>query len=149
MEKEIILTRDVEGLGKEGDVLRVAAGYARNYLFPQRMAAPATPKHIAMIEAEKKRREAAARREVEKLRALAEELGKTSCTISMPAGDDGKLFGSVTTQQIADALKEAGHEVDRKKIVIPEPIKELGVFTVEVHYHPEAVARVKVWVVEK
>lgn len=149
MEKEIILIKDVEGLGKEGDVVNVVPGYARNYLFPQGMAAPATPKHIKMLEMERKRRETHARKAVEKLKALAEELGKKSITVAVQAGEDGKLFGSVTTHQIADAIREAGLDIDRKKIDFPEPIKELGVYSIEIKLHQEAVATVKVWVVAK
>lgn len=149
MEKEIILMQDVEGLGKEGDTVRVAPGYARNYLFPQKMAATATPKHMKMLEMVRKRREAAARRDVDKIRDLAGRLGKASCTITVQAGEDGKLFGSVTTQQIAESLAGAGFEIDRRKIALPEHIKDLGVYTVEIKLHPEVTASVKVWVVEK
>ena len=149
MEKEIILMKDVEGLGKEGETVRVTPGYARNYLFPRKMAAPATPKYVKLLEIMRKRREAEARRAVQKLRDLAEKLSGVSCTIPMQAGEDGKLFGSVTSQHIAESLAEAGFDIDRRKIVLAEPIRELGVYTVEIKLHPEAVASVKVWVVEK
>lgn len=149
METEIVLMRDVEGLGAQGDIRKVANGYARNFLFPRGLAAPATPRAIKMLEIEKKKREAEARRAIEKLRADAEALGGASCTITMQAGEDGKLFGSVTAQHVAEALEKGGFTVDKKQVELPEPIKELGVFSVPVRLHQEVAATVKVWVVEK
>lgn len=149
MQTEVILMQDVPGLGKQGDVTRVTAGYARNFLYPKRLAAPATPKHVRMLEMERKRREAEARRAVERVRQEAEKLSQVSCTIAAHAGEDGKLFGSITAQDIADQLEQAGYSVDKRLIDIPEPIKELGVYTVEVRLHADITAAVKVWVVEK
>ena len=149
METKIVLMRDFERLGKRGDVIRVALGYARNYLFPKKIAAPATEKYVRMLEVMKNREEAAFRRAEDTVRKLAERLDQVSCTIPMQAGDDGKLFGSVTTQQIEESLQHAGFDVDRKKIIIHEPIRELGVYSVEVKIHPEVSSSIKVWVVEK
>ena len=94
-------------------------------------------------------KEAEARRAMGALREEADKLSHASCTISARAGEDGKLFGSVTTQDIADSLALAGFTVDKRQIVLPEPLKELGVFTVEIKFHQDIAAPVKVWVVEK
>lgn len=149
METEIILIQDVNGLGKQGDVLKVAPGYARNFLFPRRMAAPATPQQMKMLEMEKQRTEAEARRALARLREEAEKLSGTSCTITAKAGEDGKLFGSVTAQDIAENLAQSGFAIDRRQIDLPEPLKELGVFTVQVKFHQDISAALKVWVVGK
>ncbi|MCX6355596.1 MAG: 50S ribosomal protein L9 [Candidatus Aureabacteria bacterium] len=148
MEMEIILMQDVNGLGAQGDIMKVSHGYARNFLFPQKLAAPATPAHVKMLEMEKKRKEAEARRAMVELRKEAGKLSAASCTIPARAGEDGKLFGSVTAQDIADQLVKAGFAIDKKQIVLPEPLKELGVFTVEVKFHQDITAPLKVWVVE-
>ncbi|MDD5556616.1 MAG: 50S ribosomal protein L9 [bacterium] len=149
MESEVILMQDVPGLGAQGDVRRVAPGYARNYLFPRKLAAPATPKYVKMLEEARVRREAEARREAERMRAEADRLSQLSCTISMHAGEDGKLFGAVTAADIAEGIGQLGFAVDKRQVELAEPIKDLGVFTVDVRLHAETVARVKVWVVQK
>ena len=149
METEIVLMQDVQGLGAQGDIMKVSPGYARNFLFPRKLAAPATPRHIKALEIEKKKKEAEARRELDKLRLDSEALSKASCTIPMQAGEDGKLFGSVTSQHIAEALEKGGFAVDKKQVELPEPLKELGVFNVPIRLHQEVIATVKVWIVEK
>jgi large subunit ribosomal protein L9 len=149
METEIVLMQDVQGLGVQGDIMKVSQGYARNFLFPRKLAAPATPRHIKALEIEKKKKEAEARRALDKIRLDAEALSKASCTISVQAGEDGKLFGSVTSQHIAEALEKGGFAVDKKQIELPEPLKELGVFNVPIRLHQEVTATVKVWIVEK
>ncbi len=149
METEIVLMKDVQGLGAQGDIRRVSLGYARNYLFPRALAAPATPRAIKALEIEKKKKEAEARRALEKIRRDAEALSKASCTIPMQAGEDGKLFGAVTAQHIAEALEKGGFVVEKRQVELPEPLKELGVFSVTIRLHPEVASVVKVWVVEK
>ncbi|MCX6357807.1 MAG: 50S ribosomal protein L9 [Candidatus Aureabacteria bacterium] len=149
METEIILMRDVDGLGKQGDIKKVSPGYARNYLFPNNLAAPATPKHIKMLELENKRRDAEAKRAVDKLREEGERLSHASCTIISRAGEDEMLFGSVTSQDIADSLAQTGFTIDKRQITLEEPIKKLGVYHVEVKLHADVSASVKVWVVAK
>lgn len=149
MDTEVILMQDVSGLGVQGDITKVASGYARNYLFPRKLAAPATPKHMKMLEIEKKRKEAEARRVVEKLREEASRIAQLSCTISVQAGEDGKLFGSVTAQDIAASLAGSGVDIEKKRIELPEPIRELGVYTVQVKLHADVAAPLKVWVVQK
>ncbi len=149
MAKEIILMADVEGLGGEGDVVTVADGYARNYLFPKNLAAPVTVATRRILE--KKRREREEREA--KLKAAAEEtarkLEESGCTLTVKAGAEGKLFGSVTNADIAAALAEQGIEIERQKIVLEEPIRELGVYDLTVNLHADVKANLKVWVVEE
>jgi large subunit ribosomal protein L9 len=149
MAVEVLLVTTVEGLGAEGEVVRVAEGYARNYLFPRKLAAPvteATRRRLARVQqqrADKLREEAAG------ARRLAESLANASCTLAVKVGAGEKLFGSVTNADIAEALKAQGLEVDRHAITLDAPIKELGVYEVAVKLHPDVEATVKVWVVEE
>lgn len=145
---QIILKSNVEKLGKEGDVLTVADGYARNYLIPKKLAVQATEKNRQLLEHEKRievDRAVKAKKEAE---ILANELSNVSCTISVQAGENDRLFGSVTTSDIANALADLGYEIDKRKIILEEPIKELGMFTVPVKLHADIIANIKVWVVK-
>lgn len=145
---QIILKSNVEKLGKEGDVLTVADGYARNYLIPKKLAVQATEKNRQLLEHEKRievDRAVKAKKEAE---TLANELSNVSCTISVQAGENDRLFGSVTTSDIANALADLGYEIDKRKIILEEPIKELGMFTVPVKLHADITANIKVWVVK-
>lgn len=146
---KVILRQDYEKLGKAGDIVQVKDGFARNFLIPREIAYEATPGNIRRFEEEKKRMMLQFEREKKKAEQLAKELEKTSCTISMAVGEEDRLFGSVTSQDIADALKEKGIEIDRRKIVLEEPIKSLGIYSVPIRLHPEVTASVKVWVVKK
>src|SRR6056297_2059223 len=124
---EVLLMQDIENLGAEGEVVKVSEGYARNYLLPRDMAAPVTEgtrRRLAKIQRE---REEANQRELEGAQELANRLQAISCTISVKTGEDDKMYGSVTSQDIADVLKEQGIEIDRHKLQLDEPIKELGV----------------------
>jgi large subunit ribosomal protein L9 len=147
MSTQVILTTAVEKLGAEGDTVTVADGYARNYLIPKGLAVPATRANLRRIEALRKKREAAARAELEQARSIAERLLKQSYTVAAAAGPDGKLYGSVTTADISEALAREGIEVDRRKILLQHPIRELGVYDIEVKLHPEVTTKVKIWVV--
>lgn len=147
MSTQIILTKEVEPLGAEGDTVHVADGYARNFLIPQGFAIPATAANLRRVESlRKKREEALAARKVE-AEALAKKIAKVSVSVSAPVGADGKLFGSVTAADIAENLASQGIEVDRKKIVIEHPLREVGAFEVAIKLHPEVQATVKVNVV--
>ena len=146
---KVILKQDIKGIGKKDEIHEVSDGYARNYLFPRALAAPATPRHIKALEIEKAKREAEARRALEELRREAETLSKASCTIQVQAGEDGKLFGSVTAAHIAEALEKAGFPLGKRQVELEEPLKELGVFNVAVRRHKEVAATVKGWIVEK
>jgi large subunit ribosomal protein L9 len=142
---QVLLLKDVERLGEAGDIKRVADGYARNYLFPRGLAVLATPGAITQAELY---REAAARREVKALteaQALAQVLDGMTVTFQARAGEQERLYGSITNVAIAEALSEkAGQEVDRRKIDLEEPLKELGTHAVTIRLAPEAEAKVSV-----
>ena len=144
----VLLLQDVERLGQAGEVKRVADGYARNYLFPRELAVLATPGAIKQAEAQRK---AEVRREVQAIteaQALAAELDGLTVTFQARAGETERLYGSITNVNIAEALSEkVGQEVDRRKIVIDDPIKTLGSFTVHVKLHKSVIADVAVSVV--
>jgi len=145
---QAILLQDVESLGERGTVVDVSAGYLRNFLIPRKLAEPATG---ASIQAAQRRREAlerAQREAEEKARENAALLSRTVLTIPQQAGDDGRLFGSVTTQDIADAIREArGIRVDRRKIHLEEPIRHTGTYMVVVEVVEDVTATVKTMVV--
>ncbi len=147
MSTQVILASDVESLGEEGDVIEVADGYARNYLLPQGLAIEANAANLRRVESLRMKREAEVEARRQEAEVLAKKIGKTPCRISAPVGSDGKLFGSVTAADIATQLKEAGCDVDRKKILLEHPIKEVGLFDVEVKVLADIVATVKVEVV--
>jgi large subunit ribosomal protein L9 len=145
---QAILLQDVEALGERGAVVDVSAGYLRNYLLPRKLAEPATK---GSIEAAVRRRESAERAQheaEERARENAATLGRTVLTIPQQAGDDGRLFGSVTTQDIADAIRDArGIRVDRRKIYLEEPIRHVGTYMVVVEVADEVTATIKTMVV--
>ena len=145
---QAILLKDVESLGERGTVIDVSAGYLRNYLIPRKLAEPAT---TASIDAAAKRREAAERalREAEeRSQENANLLGRTVLTIPQQAGDDGRLFGSVTPQDIADAIRDArGIRIDRRRVHLDEPIRHTGTYMVVVEVADGVTAAVKTMVV--
>jgi large subunit ribosomal protein L9 len=146
---QVILLEDVPSLGKIGDLVKVSDGYGRNYLIPQKKAISATERSIHALEHQKRQvqqRTTKARKDSER---LAQKIEGFSCTLTKPVGESGKLFGSVTSMEIEAILKENGMEVDRKKILLEEPIKSLGMYTVPVKLHPEVTAHLKVWVVQE
>ena len=149
MDKEVILMADVAGLGVEGDVVKASDGYVRNYLLPQKLAAPVTSATRKRLEKVRKEREVTRKAELEAAKELAAKLEKISCTIAMKAGKDSKLYGSVTVGDVVAALKTNGFEIDKLKITMPDPIKELGVFEAKVKLNADVDATVKVWVVEE
>ncbi|MGO8765870.1 MAG: 50S ribosomal protein L9 [Limisphaerales bacterium] len=142
---EVILTHNIVGLGGESDQVRVAAGYARNYLFPQRFAIPLTAANKKQIEALKKRRAEREAHEFNTMSELAKGVQKLICTIKVKAGEDGKMFGSITAGMIADELK---HQFDitleKRKIHLEHAIKTLGEHEIELHLHPEVKSTLKV-----
>ncbi len=146
---KIILRQDVETVGKAGDIVEVKNGYARNYLIPQGLALEATKGNLKRFEQEKKSLELQKNREKKAAEKEAEKLNDTSITISVSVGEEDKLFGSVTSQDIANALEEKGFKLDKRKIHLDEPIKALGIYSVPIKLHPEVEAKVKVWVVKK
>jgi large subunit ribosomal protein L9 len=144
---EVILREDVQSLGKAGALVRVKPGYARNFLLPRGLAYEATEGNKKRIAAETRARGVRAAEERGKAQAAADQLGAVAVTIPAKAGEGERLFGSVTAQDIADALERAGHPVDKRKIELPHPIKQLGEHTVPVRLHAEVEAAVRVTVV--
>lgn len=144
---EVILREDVKSLGKAGALVRVKPGYARNFLLPQGLAYEATDGNKKRIEAESKARGARAAQDRMEAQATAARLGAVAITITAKAGEGDRLFGSITAQDIADQLAKAGHPVDKRKIELTHPIKQLGEHTVPVRLHSEVQAAVRVTVV--
>jgi large subunit ribosomal protein L9 len=146
---KLILREDVETLGKVGDVVDVAGGYGRNYLLPRGLAVKASTKNLKEQEHQKKLIQARLARQKKDAEEVAGSLDSVSCTISRKTGEDEKLYGSVTSRDIEEALKEEGVSIDRKRILLEEPIKKLGVYTVPVKLHTEVTGNIKVWVVKE
>jgi large subunit ribosomal protein L9 len=144
---EVILREDVKSLGKAGEMVRVKPGYARNFLLPQGLAFEATEGNKKRIAAEARAR--GVRNDAERTEAerFAAALGGVTLTLTGKAGEEGKLFGSITTQDIAEGLAAQGHQVDKRRIELEHPIKTLGHHTVGVRLHPEVHAEVRVSVV--
>ena len=141
---KVILNRTIDGLGGEGDVVAVKDGFARNYLIPRGIAKNATKNNIASIQKEIKDRTLREAKTRKNLEALTKQLNKLSLKFTLKAGEDERLFGSVTSQMIADAIAEKGFTVNKKEIDIPEPIKSLGKFFVLVKLGPELEAKIKI-----
>ena len=143
---EVILKEHVEHLGERGDVVKVAPGYARNYLLPRKLALAVTTGNKKQIEHEKKAAAAKATEERAVAQALATRFAQTEVSFTRRAGDSSQLFGSVTSADIAEALAKQGFEVDRRKIQLADPIKTVGEYAVAVRLHREVTAQVKVHV---
>ena len=146
---KVILLKDVDSLGQAGEIVQVADGFARNALIPQHDALIATDVNVAQYESRRRMYDAAADREQRGAAELAQTLEKTSITAQVKVGEGDRLFGSVTAQNIADLLKEQGHDIDRRKVDLDEPIRSLGVYTVTLRLHPEVTATVKLWIVKE
>ncbi|MBE6399467.1 MAG: 50S ribosomal protein L9 [Lentisphaerae bacterium] len=143
----LILLDDVENLGLAGDEVKVAPGYARNYLIPKKLAAKATPGTLRLIESRKAQIAARRAAELEAAKALAAKLAEVEISIAMQATEDDQLFGSVTPRMIADELTAQGFEIAHNRITLDPPIKMLGSFEADVKLHSEVAAKVKIWVV--
>jgi large subunit ribosomal protein L9 len=144
---KLILKESVHNLGEAGDVVSVKPGYARNYLLPQGKAIPATESRVAELEHHKRILAEKVAKDLKDLRSRKQALEGLSLQIAARAGEGGRLFGSVTAAQIADALAQAGHEVDRRRIDVREAIKEIGKHSVPVKLHREVVAKITVDVI--
>ena len=145
---EVILREEIDNLGRRGDVVKVAPGYARNYLLPKRLAVAANESNKKIVEQEKQaylRRES---KEIGDANDLAKLMATVEVTIAQKAGENDQLFGSVTSSDIADALAKQGLDVDRRKIQLHEPLKTLGEFTVPIRLHKDVTAHFKV-IIEK
>ena len=146
---KILLREDYKGLGGAGDVVKVKDGFARNFLIPQGVAFIATEQNKKRYENDLKQQRWKGERDKIQAEELSKSLENVSCTISVQVGEEDKLFGSVTSQNIADVLEEQGFKIDKRKIQLDEPIKALGIYSVPIKLHPEVEAAVKVWVVKE
>ncbi|WP_159793100.1 50S ribosomal protein L9 [Puerhibacterium puerhi] len=145
---KLILTHEVTGLGEPGDVVEVKDGYARNYLLPRNLATPWTKGYESQVAAIRKARKAREIATLDEAKAAAERLSQTNVVVKAKSGESGRLFGAVTTGDIATAVTEAGGpSVDKRKIEIGQPIKSTGAYTVSVRLHPEVSAKIDVKVV--
>ncbi|MFO1066151.1 MAG: 50S ribosomal protein L9 [Pirellulales bacterium] len=144
---ELLLTQNVDHVGKQGQVVEVRAGHANNYLLPQGLAIVATEHHKRMVEKHKARLHEIERQRLSGLQALADKIAQQSITIEANANDEGHLYGSVGAPEIAAALKAVDVTVTSDQIRLQGPLKELGLYTVKVHLHQEIEADLKVWVV--
>ena len=146
---EVILRQAVESLGKPGDVVKVSNGYARNYLLPHGVAFEATPGNLKRIQQERERLEAAENERRTAAQGLAEKLEQVQLTFSARVGEEGKLFGSVTSADVAQQLESQGFHIEKRQIDLHEPIKSLGVYRVPVRLHADVKPEVRVWVIKQ
>ncbi len=146
---KVILRKDIISLGSMGQVVNVKDGYARNYLIPRDYAYYASDAAIKRLEVEKKQHVKKLAVEKGKADELAAKLADIQVSIAMKVGEEGRLFGSVTPQMIAQEISAKGYDIDRRTIIIEEPIKTLGVFDAKIKLHPEVFAMVKVWVISE
>lgn len=146
---KVILRKNFEQLGQIGDVVEVKEGYALNYLIPRQIAYQASKGNIRALEEEKKQLVKKEAKYLDDAQKLAAELENVSITIPVKVGEEDKIFGSVTSQMITDSLKEKGYEIDKRKIEISEPIKSLGIYSINVKLHSSVTAVVKTWVVRE
>lgn len=146
---KVILLEDVKKLGKKGEVIEVSDGYARNYVLPKKLGVEASGKNMNDLKLQKANKEKIEKENLEAAKQMAEQMEKDQVVVSIKSGEGGKTFGSVSSKEIAQSYKEqCGREIDKKKIVLPEPIKSLGVYEVSVKLHPSVTGKLKVKVTE-
>ncbi len=146
---EVILLADVKALGKKGELVNVSDGYAKNFLFKKKLGIEATAQNKNDLKLQKKHEEKVAQEKLDDAKAFAEELKEKSITVSIKTGSGGRSFGSVSTKELAAAAKEQlGYELDKKKMVLPEPIKSPGIFDLPIKLHPKVMGSLKVIVQE-
>ncbi|MEE1031352.1 MAG: 50S ribosomal protein L9 [Ruminococcus sp.] len=146
---KVILLEDVKSLGKKGEVVNVSDGYARNMILPKKLGIEATAKNMNDLKLKKAHEEKVAQENLEAARAFAAELKTKEVTVTIKIGEGGRTFGSISTKEIADAAKkQLGYDLDKKKLVLPNPIKQLGTTTVPVKIHPKVTGELKVIVKE-
>ena len=147
---EVILLKDVKSLGKKGEVVKVNDGYARNYILPQKVGIEANAKNLNDLKLTKKKEEKIAAQVLEEAKELATTLKESTVVVKMKAGEGGKTFGSISTKEIAVAIKEQLKlDIDKKKMVLDVPIKSLGSYIIKIKLHPKVVAELTVKVAEK
>ena len=146
---EVVLLEDVKALGKKGQVVKVNDGYARNFILPKKLGVEATSKNLNDLKLQKANAEKVAAEQLAEAKKLAEEIDKMSVTVSIKAGEGGRAFGSVSTKEIAKAAKDQLKlDIDKKKLQMENPIRNLGVTNVPVRLHPKVTGSLKVWVKE-
>jgi large subunit ribosomal protein L9 len=148
MAMQVILKEEIPNLGQMGELVTVKPGYGRNYLIPKGLAVEATPRNIKRLEHERRNIERRKEKLLAEARSIADRLRDMSITIAKKTTDEDRLYGSVTNREIADVLSSEGINIDRRKIIIDEPIRSLGVFKVKVKLNAELDGEVKVWVVK-
>jgi large subunit ribosomal protein L9 len=146
---KIILRKNVQNLGTIGDVVNVKDGYARNFLFPRELAYLATDSSLKRIEIEKRKTLSKMAQEKENAEKLAATISELQLSIPMKVSEEGNLYGSVTNQLISDVLAKENFEIDKRNILLDEPIKTLGIFDVKIKFHPEVFTTIKVWVIDE
>lgn len=146
---EVILSQDVPKLGKIGEVVKVKEGYARNFLLPRKLASVATAGNLKRIEKIQNKRKIEHEQQKGEALQLAEKLNKLSCTVSVEVNDLEKLYGAVSEPDIIKALDAEGFQIDKKQIIIENPIEELGIFEVGIKLHSEVTAKIRLWVTKK
>ena len=146
---KIVLKGDVAGVGKTGDVKQVKDGFARNFLLPRNLASVATDHALRQVEIDQKKKETKKVLEKKKAQELAEKFNNLSVTMAVEVNEDGRLYGSLTAQDVEKALSAEGIEIDKKMILLASPIKDLGIYDLDIKLHPEVAVKIKVWVVKK
>ena len=146
---EILLLKRIESLGMEGDVIKVADGYARNFLIPSKQALKVTNATKKLQEQIKQKRVLKAQAELDEAQALADRIANISLTIPMKVGEEEKLYGSVTSKDIAALIEKEGVQIDRRHIMLEDPIRSLGVYSIKIDLHPEVKGNLKLWVVKE
>ncbi len=141
---KVILKDDIESLGLKGDIVKVANGYARNYLIPKGLVEIATPSSLRRLEEEKRVYERKMQRFKGEAEKIAKKLGSITCEFTLQTGEDGKTFGSITSIDIERSLQEKGFDIKKRQILLQEPIKKIGSYTVPVNIHPEVSVEIKV-----
>jgi large subunit ribosomal protein L9 len=146
---KVILLEDIKGLGKKGELVNASDGYARNFLFPKKMAIEATSGNLKTLEQQNEALNLKKQQELDKAKALGDKIQKMTVEITTKAGDNGRLFGSVTSKEICEGLqKQHGIKLDKRKVVLPEPIKELGMKQLDVKIYPGVTAKLNVNIIQ-
>jgi large subunit ribosomal protein L9 len=146
MATQLVLTSNLAGLGSEGDQVTVADGYARNFLLPKKLALEATPAALKRIESLKLLRTERERKELEEAQELSKKISKLTSSVELTTGEKGKVFGSITSADIASGLASRGFQVDKKAVLLDEPIKKTGIFEIPIKIHPQVTATFKLTV---
>jgi large subunit ribosomal protein L9 len=144
---EIILKEDVQGLGRALELVKVKTGYAHNFLFPRNLAVLATPVAKRALAAERAKAEERYRQEKAQIQVLADKMKDTSLTIAAKVSEGEKLYGSIQAGDISSKLKEAGYDVDKRFVLLAEPIKQLGMYTIKIQLHKEVETKIKLWII--